>query len=579
MSRNYLANVLTPEVTPQSQPLPGKSQMKNSAGGFVFETGVWAQLDRWLILGSEKGTYYVSERKLTLDNIKCVEKALEENPGRLIKTAVDISLAGRAPSNDPALFVLAYAFAHGKPEVRDMVSDALPKVARIGTHLFHFLEIFDKMHSWGRKARHMVGNWYLSQEESKLAYSLIKYQARDGWSHRDALRLAHQKPTNDAYDFLFAWAAGKAREDLGLVDINEYQDYAAPVLAFEKAKALEVGNKGARKELIGLITDYNLPRECVPTEWLNDPAIWEALLVKMPLMAMVRNLGKMTSIGLIADNSDATIKVVKSLADVEQLRKSRIHPVQLLLAGITYGTGHGLKGKLSWNAVRSVMTALDKAFYDSFKVTKSSGKRFYLGLDVSGSMGSQISCAPMSCLQASVAMALVTMNVEDFCDVRMFSDGTNHYGRSSMFGHGSSAVRSTSKDLLAPAPITVGMTLPQAVERMSGMSFGGTDCALPMVDALARKVKVDCFVTYTDNETWAGSIHPSKALEKYRQGMGIDAKLVTVGMTSTGFSICDPNDAGSVDVVGFDANTPSFISNFAAGQSEAVDEDEVEVTE
>jgi 60 kDa SS-A/Ro ribonucleoprotein len=208
------------------------------------------------------------------------------------------------------------------------------------------------------------------------------------------------------------------------------------------------------------------------------------------------------------------------------------------------------------------MTALDKAFYDSFKVTKSSGKRFYLGLDVSGSMGSQISCAPMSCLQASVAMALVTMNVEDFCDVRMFSDGTNHN-----FGFGrSSAVRAASKDLLAKAPITVGMTLPQAVERMSGMSFGSTDCALPMVDALARKVKVDCFVTYTDNETWAGSIHPSKALEKYRQGMGIDAKLATVGMTSTGFSICDPNDAGSVDVVGFDANTPSFISNFAAGE-------------
>jgi len=176
----------------------------------------------------------------------------------------------------------------------------------------------------------------------------------------------------------------------------------------------------------------------------------------------------------------------------------------------------------------------------------------------------------MSCLQASVAMALVTMNVEDFCDVRMFSDGMNRGYALPRRG----VVQSTSKDALAPAPITVGMTLPQAVERMSGMAFNGTDCALPMIDALARKVKVDCFVTYTDNETWAGSIHPSKALENYRQRMGINAKLVTVGMTSTGFSICDPNDAGSVDVVGFDANTPSFISNFAAGQSEASEENE-----
>jgi hypothetical protein len=53
-------------------------------------------------LGSEKGTYYVSERKLILDNIKCVEKALEENPGRLIKTAVDISLAGTSRRKSPS---------------------------------------------------------------------------------------------------------------------------------------------------------------------------------------------------------------------------------------------------------------------------------------------------------------------------------------------------------------------------------------------------------------------------------------------------------------------------------------------
>jgi len=70
-------------------------------------------------------------------------------------------------------------------------------------------------------------------------------------------------------------------------------------------------------------------------------------------------------------------------------------------------------------------------------------------------------------------------------------------------------------------------------------------------------------VVYTDNETWAGDIHPAQALRDYREHMGIGARLVVVGMTSNGFSIADPNDAGMLDVVGFDTATPHVISEFS----------------
>jgi 60 kDa SS-A/Ro ribonucleoprotein len=46
--------------------------------------------------------------------------------------------------------------------------------------------------------------------------------------------------------------------------------------------------------------------------------------------------------------------------------------------------------------------------------------------------------------------------------------------------------------------------------------------------------------------------------------MGIAAKLVVVAMASNGFSVADPDDAGMLDVVGFDAATPQVISDFAA---------------
>jgi 60 kDa SS-A/Ro ribonucleoprotein len=69
-------------------------------------------------------------------------------------------------------------------------------------------------------------------------------------------------------------------------------------------------------------------------------------------------------------------------------------------------------------------------------------------------------------------------------------------------------------------------------------------------------------VIYTDNETWAGNIHADEALRRYRQWSGIDAKVVVCGVTATGFTLADPNDAGMLDVVGFDSAAPNLIADF-----------------
>jgi 60 kDa SS-A/Ro ribonucleoprotein len=118
---------------------------------------------------------------------------------------------------------------------------------------------------------------------------------------------------------------------------------------------------------------------------------------------------------------------------------------------------------------------------------------------------------------------------------------------------------------LTPLNITPSMRLDDAVSAVSNLPFGGTDCALPMLYALEKHMKVDAFVVYTDSETWAGSLHPVQALREYRAKSGIAAKLVVVGMVSNGFSIADPNDGGMLDVVGFDAAAPAVIADFIRG--------------
>ena len=170
--------------TPQSQPIPGSNQVQNEAGGYSFPVSDWDRLDRFLILGAEGGTYYASERKLTVENAKAVMRCLTADGVRTVARIVEISEAGRAPKNDPAIFALAMAVAN-KPAIPGAFA-AVPNVCRIGTHLFQFAESVQAFRGWGRGLRRAIGQWYThGKEAEQLAYQVTKYQQRNGWSHRD----------------------------------------------------------------------------------------------------------------------------------------------------------------------------------------------------------------------------------------------------------------------------------------------------------------------------------------------------------------------------------------------------------
>ncbi len=67
----------TVRATPQGERVPGRADMaRNNASGFGFAVDDWTRLRRFLILGTEGGTYYTSERELTRENaealIRCV---------------------------------------------------------------------------------------------------------------------------------------------------------------------------------------------------------------------------------------------------------------------------------------------------------------------------------------------------------------------------------------------------------------------------------------------------------------------------------------------------------------------------
>lgn len=546
MSKLY-SSVIDPAAIPQTEPIPGKKMVKNNAGGYGFKLNSLKQLERFLVLGVSGNTYYVGERKLAADNAQNVLIAAKENPLGAVNLIVDISVQGRAPKNDPAIFALAMIASQTKDSSFDRARiaalEAVPQVCRIGTHLFQFIEYATKMRGWGRGLRNAVSNYYLSkgafdsralgdQFLKNAAYDLVKYQNRESWSHRDTLRLAHSKIAS--LSPLFKWATK------GLVDgVMPDELLGTAVEGFELAK-----NQADPGAICRLIRNYGLTREMIPTQHLNDKGVWEALFENMPLTAMLRNLNKMTSIGLLTPNSDATIKAVLTMTDSVKLKKARVHPLQLLTAWMTYRSGHGVKGNLTWTPLRQITDALQEGFYAAFGAVEPTNKRFLLSIDVSGSMTSgDVAGVPgLTPNMAAACMAMVTMRTEPFCIIHGFA---TQY-RDLKIGKHDSLEDVMTKTQISP--------------------FGGTDCAIPAVWATKNKVNVDCFVNYTDSETWAGPKHASVALKEYRQKLGINAGCALVGMTSTGNTVNDPTDERSLDVVGFDTTVPDVLRWLALGE-------------
>jgi 60 kDa SS-A/Ro ribonucleoprotein len=534
------ADIVSADV-PQAEPLNPR-QVLNDAGEFVFSLDDWARLDRFLVLGSDAPTYYQKAPALTRESAGVVERCLAADAARTVARTVEISDEGRAPKNDPAIFVLAIGAAHPDQAVRKLALAAVPKVCRTATHLFCFVKTVRALgRGWGRSLKTAVANWYNAKSLDGVAYQAIKYRERDGYSHKRLLQTAHPAASESPGRIaLYRWMRGLEPEG------------ELPPLVQAHLRAMKPETPKA--EVLALITANRLPWEALPTGLNADPDAWRAMLPTLGLGAIVRNLGNMIRLGAIQPLSEAEAMVVERLLDEGAIRKSRLHPSSILLAMAVYTSGRGVRGSGAWDPSRAVIDALDGAFYKAFANVKASGKRVLIALDVSGSMGSPIMGSPLTCRDATAALALVVMSTEKQTHVMGFTSAGHTQRRyGGLWGGGRAE--------LTPLAISPRQRLTDAVQAVSNLPFGGTDCALPILHALEQGIEVDAFFVY-DNETWAGGVHPVKALQRYRQKTGISAKLVVVGMTATGFSIADPNDAGMLDVVGFDAGVPAVMADF-----------------
>ncbi len=518
---------------PQTQPIPGRESemIPGRSGGWMFNAGIWTMLRRCLLIGTAQNTYYAGKKELTDDFVEVVRQAIAQNPAKVAEEILYAS-DGRAINNSTPIFALVLLSMGETPEAKKAFQAIFSDVVRTGSHFYEWLSYTKSLRGLGMMVREAGKKWLSREDVKGLAYQLLKYQQRHGFSHRDALRLFHVKPITEEHRQLFEWAV-KGWDTLP-------ESIPSPALAqiwwYEWLKRHPEHTHEA-------IAQGHLTHEMAAPVGKMDVAAWQLLFNEMPIGAMLRNLGSLTEIGVLRADEPANLdRVAAILNDAEHLRKGRIHPIDALKALKTYQSGGKLgRSHKTWHPVTRIVDILEKTVEMSFDVTEPTGKVFLHAVDISGSMGSYIADIGLTCCEVATTMALVTAKAERNYAIRGFSTEFRNLG------------------------INRQDSFSSAMKKASNQNFGGTDAAVAYDWMIQNRFKADVVCFWTDSESWAGHKHPSTALATYRKKVNRNIKAVYITLAPYRITLVDPKDPLSWDLGGFDPGMPRLIQMLATG--------------
>ena len=508
--------------------------IQGRSGSYLFKADTWSVLRRCLLIGTAQGSYYAGKHELTDEFVGVLSNAIALNPDRVAQEIVYAS-DGRSLNNSAPLFALVLLSMGEAPEAKRAFQNIFPQVVRTGSHFYEWLSYTKSMRGFGKIVREAGTSWLSNADVKALAYQLLKYQQRQGFSHRDALRLFHVKPPTEDHNQLFQWVTqGWDSLPQEIPSNTMAQIWWYEWLKRHPEKSHEAIAKG------------RLTHEMAAPVGKMDQQAWQLLFKEMPIGALLRNLGSLTELGVLSDaNCRKNLEHVQSiLNNRNHLRKGRIHPIDILKALKTYQSGGKLgRSQKTWQPSTRILSILERALELSFDVLPSTGKVFLHAIDVSGSMSYQsVSSIGLTCCEIATTMALATAKAEKNYVIRGFA--TNF------------------RDL----NITAQDSFSEAIAKASNQNFGGTDASVAYDWAIRKKFKVDVFCFWTDSESWAGNKHPSQALAEYRRRVNPQAKAVYVTLVPYNISLVDPKDSMSWDIAGFDPGTPRLIQMVASGE-------------
>ena len=487
--------------------------VQNHEGAYSFKVDDLMRLRRWLLLGSEGGSFYQTEEELTLENVQTLEKFIEENSKEVLKV-VEEHVDNRWYIRPYyCMFAAVLLTSDRNREVKNDAYRILNKLATTPFNLFRLLNYFKQTRGFGHSVRKFVQGWYLSKDKHTLYYQTLKYRSRDGWTHRDALLQGHVKPFTDWQQELFHFLAELAKGKAKLTDVPPNDNFAIGLKKlYELPENFWTGRSFS--EVIDIVTKYRLTWDVIPTEYLNSKELWRELYKNnlVPAQATLRQLPRLAALGV---PSDLYIPVLEENAD-------KFSFYEVLRAYGVYRTGKSRN--ISFTPIGKVEHSLKRILSSKFdndsevKLNVESG--IVIGVDVSASMTwhhGDIGLTPANLAQifgSYLARVLPKAKYVEFdTDIRRTSP------------------HKTFDDALNA--------------RANG---GGTDTSLPFRYA-ASNGYYDAVVILTDSETWAGQEHAIEIIDRDLIPRNERFKAVNVPFESNPYSTL-PNDPRFLEVVG-----------------------------
>ncbi|XP_053738980.1 60 kDa SS-A/Ro ribonucleoprotein isoform X1 [Synchiropus splendidus] len=491
----------------------GKSCSRNHTQNASGDACSWeindkVRLCRFLCYGSEQKKYTAGdEGRISVENAEALQSLLQAGQGsEVVEEIKRFAQDGRASRFEPCFFALALCSQHCELKTRQAAFKALKEICHDPAHLFTFINFKTQLKEgmkcgiWGRALRQAVSDWYNEQDAVILAAAMTKCKQREGWSHRDVLRLSHTKPVHEAIAVLSKYVTKGWVEVQRAYNDKENSEEVAKVLAYLEVVE-KVKHSYDETEVVALIEEHKLEREMLLTDHLKSKQVWHALLKEMPLQSIVKALGKIAVNKVLEPESPETRALCDRIQSDTEVRKSKLHPFSLLVATEKYKKGQGYQGKTKWKPDSDILKALDSAFYKSFLNVNPVGKRFVVAVDVSSSMSRILKGTSIITPVAAAAVAMV------------------------------------------PAK--------------------STDCTLPVTWATENKEAVDVFIVLTNNAFWPFCSSPVESLRKHRQTTGSTSKLVICDLTASASTMEDIDDRGLMNLCGFDLGAFSLIHNLA----------------
>jgi 60 kDa SS-A/Ro ribonucleoprotein len=369
--------------------------------------------------------------------------------------------------------------------MKDMPAALLLVLSRRDRTLFH--KVFDRVVDNGRVLRTLLQMIRSGQFGRKSLSSSVQ-RAFQRWlneanvgrllaasighdpSLRDVLRLARPTPPDNARRALFGWLTDRPVEKWAPATLEDLPAEVRTLAAYRQAETEEVQ--------AALLSDARFRWDLL-ADAARGPLAWKAIARQMGPQALRMNLNTLQRHGVL-DDPEMVATVAARIADRDEIRSSRQFPYQYLAAYLN----------VEDTIPQAIKVALGQAAEIACGNVPALAGPVVIGLDVSGSMVS-----PVTGFRGHGATSKVRC-----VDV------------AALFA--AAILRRNPDSLLVPfdhhayrADVDPNDTVLSLANRLARYGGGGTNCSLPLTEALARHRdrKFAGCILVSDTESWIGA--------------------------------------------------------------------------